>query len=437
MTSGSSRFRLLVLLALLGARGLLAPPAPAQDLRRARQTIACLASPALHGRGYVNRGEQRAARFVQKQFRALGLLPLTSAGYYQPFTLPINTFPGRAALAVNQQPLRPGLDFIADAASGSGSVRGPVRLLDTLIFTQPTARTALLATPLAGTVLVLTQAQARRLPSLPAPVQAHLAAAAARITLVPKLTASLAGEQQPQPRLEVLASSWPAPARTVALQLEARLLAAYPTQNVIGYLPGTARPDSFLVVSAHYDHLGRLGCATYFPGANDNASGVAMLLELAAYYAQPAHRPACSVVFMAFGAEEAGLLGSRYFVEHPWIPLSRIRFLVNLDLLGTGDDGLTVVNGRVFEEPFRQLQHLNAQQQYVGSLAARGRAANSDHYYFSERGVPAFFFYTRGGSPAYHDVLDRSETLSLTAFGPVFRLLRDFLNGQGAAPSTK
>ncbi|MBT2556163.1 M28 family peptidase [Hymenobacter sp. ISL-91] len=419
---------------LLGSALAYTPPAAAQDMVRVRQTIDRLTAPDLHGRGYVSGGEQRAAAYLQGRFRALGLQPL-APDYYQFFTLPVNTFPGRAELSVGGQLLRPGLDFIAAPHSGPGEVRGPVYQLDSLIFAQPAARQQLLATPLAGSVLVLTQAQAGRLAELPPEVQAHLATAAAQITLVPgKLTAGIAGEQALRPRLEVRAAAWPAAARTVRLHLDARLHPAYRTQNVVGYVPGTARPDSFVVVSAHYDHLGRLGRDTYFPGANDNASGVAMLLELATYYARPENRPAYSVAFLAFGAEEAGLVGSHYFVEHPLLPLANIRVLANLDLLGTGEEGLTVVNGRVFEDQFARLQRLNAAGSYVTSLAARGRAANSDHFPFSERGVPALFFYTRGGITAYHDVQDRPETLPLTAFRSVFGLLRDFLNTSGAAP---
>ncbi|SDX82479.1 M28 family metallopeptidase [Hymenobacter psychrophilus] len=418
---------------------LLAAPAPAaaQDMARVRQTITDLTAPGLHGRGYVSGGEQRAAAYVQGRFRALGLQPL-APDYYQFFTLPINTFPGRAELRADGQPLCPGLDFIAAPDSGPGDVRGPVYQLDSLVFAQPEARQELLATPLAKAVLVLTQAQAGRLAELPPTVQAHLATAAAQLTLVPgKLTASVGGEQAPRPRLQVRAAAWPAAARTVRLRLDAHLQPAYRTQNVVGYLPGTARSDSFVVVSAHYDHLGRLGRDTYFPGANDNASGVAMLLELAAHYARPENRPAYSVAFLAFGAEEAGLVGSHYFVEHPLVPLPAIGLLANLDLLGTGEEGLMVVNGRVFENQFARLHRLNAAGGYVPSLAARDRAANSDHFPFSERGVPALFFYTRGGIAAYHDVLDRPETLPLTAFKAVFGLLRDFLDGAGAAPARR
>lgn len=400
----------------------------AQDLARARQTIQELTSPALHGRGYVQQGEHLAADYLRRQFAAIGLQPL-APDYTQPFTLPINTFPGRAALALDGRPLQPGFDFIAEPTSGPGRVKGAVLRLDTLVFSQPARQQALLATSLRRHVLVLRQSDVAHLEQLPTALQAHLRTAAARITLVPhKLTASLADHQEAQPRLQVLASRWPAAARQVTLRLDAVFQPAYQTQNLISYLPGRIQPDSFLVVTAHYDHLGRMGRNTYFPGANDNASGTAMLLELARYYAQPANRPAYSLVFIAFGAEEAGLVGSRYFVEHPLVPLRRIRFLCNLDLLGTGSEGATVVNGRVFEPQFQLLTQLNTAGHYLPSLAARGRAANSDHYFFSEQGVPAFFLYTRGGPTAYHDVQDRADTLPLTAFANVFALLRDFLD---------
>ncbi|MEJ7659546.1 MAG: M28 family peptidase [Hymenobacter sp.] len=192
----------------------------------------------------------------------------------------------------------------------------------------------------------------------------------------------------------MLASSLPTWATSnealVTLQVDAQLLRAYPTQNLAAVVRGRTQPDSFLVVSAHYDHLGTMGKNVYFPGANDNASGVALLLELAAHYARPENQPACSVAFLLFGAEEAGLVGSTYFVQHPLIPLSRVKFLLNLDLLGTGEEGATVVNGRTFPAAYQRLTALNDTHHYLPRLTARGPAANSDHYPFSEAGVPAF-----------------------------------------------
>ncbi|WP_139925529.1 M28 family metallopeptidase [Hymenobacter sp. DG01] len=437
------------------ALGLPLAHAQAQDLPRAWQTITTLASPAFQGRGYVRGGDQKAARYLQKRFRALGLQPLTP-DYRQPFVLDVNAFPGKLDLELSfgmlrfpglgsAQRLRPGHDFIADPASGAGKVGGPFSAVplvrfDTLTFTDAGAQQQLLRQAWHGGGLVLRAADERRLAMLPLPVRQHLDSAALRLTLVPKLTASLAAEQAPQMRLQVLDSVWTSLPGTgsgptvalVASRVQATLRRQYQTQNIVGYLPGRIQPDSFLVVSAHYDHLGRMGRRTYFPGANDNASGIAMLLELAAHYARPENQPAYSLVFIAFGAEEAGLLGSRYFVEHPLVPLPRIHFLLNLDLLGTGEQGATVVNGRLWERQFAQLTDLNKAGQYLPALGARGRAANSDHYPFSERGVPAFFLYTRGGSPAYHDVHDRPENLSLAGFAGAFQLLRDFLNQQGA-----
>lgn len=444
------RYRQLAL--ALGLLSFLPPlAAQTQDMPRVRQTIATLASPAMHGRGYVHHGEQKAARYLRQRFEALGLQPL-AAGFQQRFSLPINTFPGALRLRLNralfpfpllgnQLRLQPGLDFIAAPDSGPGHLRigRTLAYLDSTILTDETARRWFLRlTSFPGTVVISARTKSQ-LAQYPSDIRQRLDSAAAVITLVPKLTASLASTQSHQIRLEALPHPWLTganqytkrpPAATAKVRVNAQLIPSYPTQNVIGYLPGRVQPDSFLVVTAHYDHLGRLGKKTYFPGANDNASGVAMLLELAAHYARPENRPAYSMVFIGFGAEEAGLIGSHYFVEHPLVPLNHIRFLLNLDLVGTGEEGITVVNGRVFEQSFQQLAQLNITGHLVPSIAARGRAANSDHYPFSERGVPAFFIYARGGSRAYHDVADQPGQLSLSGFPGIFKLITRFLDQQ-------
>ncbi|WP_324675232.1 M28 family metallopeptidase [Hymenobacter sp. GOD-10R] len=401
--------------------------ADGQDMPRVRQTIRDLTSPALHGRGYVQQGDQKAASYLRTRFQALGLQPLTPS-YTQPFTLAVNTFPGRAELRCGNTRLQPGVDFIVEPASGGGTLAKSATQLDTLVFSDEAVQQRFLAQPLRGQVVVLRQRDLARLAKEPLLAQ-HLDQASARITLMNgKLTASIAQEQVSQVRLQVLASKWPTSVKaSIKIKVDAKLEPYYNTQNLIGYVRGRTQPDSFLVVTAHYDHLGQMGKDIYFPGANDNASGTAMLLELAAYYAQPVHQPAYSIAFIVFGAEEAGLLGSQYFTEHPLFPLTHIRFLMNLDLLGTGDEGITVVNGRLLESAFQHLTQLNDANHFVPQIAARGRAANSDHFPFSERGVPAFFLYTRGGITAYHDVYDRAETLPLTAFTGVFHLITNFL----------
>jgi Zn-dependent M28 family amino/carboxypeptidase len=172
--------------------------------------------------------------------------------------------------------------------------------------------------------------------------------------------------------------------------------------------------------------LGRVGNA-YFPGANDNSSGISMMLELANFYSQKENQPEYSIVFMAFSAEEAGLIGSKYYVNNPLFPLSKIKFLINLDLLGTGDDGVMVVNATKFSTQFKLLIQVNEDSKLLPAVKQRGPAANSDHYYFTEKGVPAFFIYTLGGIAAYHDIYDKAETLPLTKFKEVFSLLTGFI----------
>lgn len=444
-------------LLVAAAVGAAAPTARAQDLARARRTIAKLASPGLHGRGYVKLGERKAANYLRGRFRELGLAPL-APGYTQPFTLDVNTFPAAVELSVTHtvtpdkiaiNDLVPGSGFIAAPESGGtlGRLITSAFRLDTLCFTEAGVQQALqrqsrqwIAAPRTQPFLVLTAREERRLLTFPPALRQTLDSLVNRIVLMPKLTASLASAQAVGIRIEALdePSKWyplnpEAPGDLLTLRIDAQLQRNYPTQNLAALVRGTAQPDSFLVISAHYDHLGTMGRRTYFPGANDNASGVALLLELAAHYARPENRPACSVVFLLFGAEEVGLVGSRYFVAHPLVPLKNIKFLVNLDLLGTGEAGATVVNGRVLPAPYRRLVAINEARHYLPSLAPRGSAANSDHFPFSEAGVPAFFLYTRGGSAAYHDVNDRPEALSLAGFAGAFGLVRDFLAELGAA----
>ncbi len=240
-----------------------------------------------------------------------------------------------------------------------------------------------------------------------------------------KLTMGLSSIQKKQPVFEVLKEKFNLSAKTLSYEVEAKWLKNYEAVNVCGIIKGTAVPDSFLLISAHYDHLGRLGTNTYFPGANDNGSGVSMLLELADFFQK--HPQRYSIVLIAFGAEEAGLIGSKYFTEHPLVALANIRFMLNLDLMGTGDEGMMVVNGTVFNKEFELLSALNEQHGYLPVIKKRGKAANSDHFFFTEKGVPAFFFYTLGGISAYHDVYDVPETLPLTRFREVFRLITDFV----------
>ncbi|MDX5481681.1 MAG: M28 family peptidase [Hymenobacteraceae bacterium] len=405
---------------------LLLTPAPAQDMPRVRQTIDTLTSPSMHGRGYVFDGDAKAANYIRSRFEQAGLKPL-GISYFQPFRMPVNRIVETPQLQVHGKALVAGKDFVAHAASASGKGKATVLPLDTLVFTEAPAAQKYFSQSFQHRALLYHQRHVKQLNQLPPLYQRKLNQAKLHIVLQPQaLLTTVARQQQAVPVLEVLQTSWPQQAKKVTYEVKAELNPQHLTQNVLAFVEGSAKLDSFIVFTAHYDHLGGQGKQVYFPGANDNASGTAMLLELAQHFSEPQNRPRYSTAFMAFAAEEAGLLGSLHYVSNPLFPLKQIRFLINLDLVGTGEEGMVVVNGKVHEPEFRVLQQLNKQHQYLPQLKSRGKAANSDHYPFSEAGVPAFFFYTLGGTAAYHNTNDYARQLPLTRFPEVFRLIVAF-----------
>jgi Zn-dependent M28 family amino/carboxypeptidase len=216
----------------------------------------------------------------------------------------------------------------------------------------------------------------------------------------------------------------------IDIKVEAVFKKNYKARNVVGMIRGSQHADSFIVVTGHYDHLGKMGQNCYIPGANDNASGIAMILDLMHYYRQ--HPPKFSVIFIGFAGEEAGLVGSYYFVKEMenYLDKNAIRFVVNMDLMGSGQEGIMAVNGAVYNEEYALLKSINDQKKFLPQTKKRGKAANSDHYFFGEVGVPAFFFYLMGPYSHYHDVDDTAENLRLEKqyYDGSFNLVRHFMD---------
>ncbi len=400
--------------------------ARAQDMNRAKGTIQMLASPEFHGRGYVGGGDRMAADHIRKHFAEMGLRAFDSS-YFQPFTIPVNTFPGRMHLKTDRKKLVAGQDFIISPISQKGGGSARIERLDGRIFTDSAAKKSFLGRNLRKKLVVYEPADYAKLTDNQELLDKMHTAKALVELQKEKLTASVSTAAVSHPVFEIVKKNWDTTAWKARFRVDAKFVEKYATQNVIGYVEGRENPDEYMVITAHYDHLGRMGRDVYFPGANDNASGTAMLLELARHYATPGNQPRYSVVFMAFAAEEAGLLGSKHYTEHPVFPLRDIRLLINLDLLGTGDDGIMMVNGTQLPDEFDLLTKINNEKQYLPKLQKRDNAPNSDHFFFTRKGVKACFFYTLGGIRAYHDINDRAETLPLTKFREVFGLLTDFV----------
>jgi aminopeptidase YwaD len=401
--------------------------AKSQDMGRVRGNIDTLCSKELSGRGYVDNGDRKAADFISKKFKEIGLEAFQS-NYHQTFQFPINTFPGAMHLKVGKKELKPGEDFIVEGSSHSVGGKTKVLALDTLVFTDSAASKSFLKADHKNVILLYRQKDYKKILQLPSIHQQKFYSFDRYIEVHDKkLTASVSTEQSQKITFQVLEKSLPEKIKTADFNVEADLVENYNTQNVIGYIPGSTHPDSLIVITAHYDHLGRMGRDTYFPGANDNASGISMLIELAHHYKANESNIKYTVVFIAFAAEEAGLIGSHFFVENPLLPLDRIKFLINLDLVGTGNEGITVVNGSIFAKEFELLTSINSESSLFKTIKKRGEAANSDHFLFFKKGVKSFFIYTLGGTTAYHDIYDTPSSLTFVGYTPLFKLLTEFI----------
>ncbi|EDM36435.1 aminopeptidase [Pedobacter sp. BAL39] len=373
-----------------------AQPVLAQDMTYARKMIDTLTSPTLWGRGYTNEGMAKAALLISNEFKASGLQPLSGDSFMQELSYPVNTFPGKMSLKINGKALQAGKDFIVMPESQGREGYMKLMQRDSTTFINSTQR-----------VIVRTKG---------------------------KLTWSVAPEQADYTGIEIRTGAIEGPPKDMELHVENKLLPAFKADNICGMVRGKSKPDSIIFITAHYDHLGGMGDGTYFPGANDNASGVSFLLNLAKYYAK--HPQPYTIAFICFAGEEIGLMGSKYFTENPLTDLKNIRFLINVDMVGTGGTGITVVNATLHSKEFELLNEINNKHHYLVKINPRGKAANSDHYFFTESGVPAFFMYTQGGISAYHDVDDRATTLPLTAYEQLFKLFVAF-NSQLMKPAAR
>ena len=361
----------------------------AQDISYNRKIVDTLSSSNFWGRGYTKDGMQKAADFLAKEFKNLGLKPLDQKNYLQKFTYSANTFPGNMEVTVNDKKLLPGVDFLVSADSHSNKGKGKLEQKDSVTFID--------------------------------------AADKIIVTLENKLTWDASQKEENYTIIQLDKSRFSEIPTSIKVNIENKFIKKFDASNVCAMVTGTHKPDSFIFITAHYDHLGGMGRDTYFPGANDNASGVALLLSLAKYYAT--HPQKYSIGFILFAGEEIGLLGSKYYTEHPIIPLKNIRFLTNTDLAGTGSEGITVVNATVFPKEFALMNKINDEHKYLVSIGARGKAANSDHYWFTELSIPSFFFYTKGGIAAYHDVFDKAATLPLNEQADLMQLMIKFNEG--------
>jgi hypothetical protein len=212
-------------------------------------------------------------------------------------------------------------------------------------------------------------------------------------------------------------------------------------ENIMGIIEGSEKKDEYVILSAHYDHLGQAD-SSYYPGADDNASGVASVLEIARLFSaglKNGKRPKRSVIFCFFSGEENGLMGSSYFVKNPVVPLAKIIANLNIDMLGRtdtihtkeGSERYVYIIGadRLSEELYLVNENCNLKGPKLELDYKYDRPDDpnrfyyrSDHYHFSKNNIPVIFYFN-GIHEDYHETTDTAEKINLELLSLRTRLI--------------
>lgn len=200
--------------------------------------------------------------------------------------------------------------------------------------------------------------------------------------------------------------------KSVFININAIYYEAKKTYNVVGMIEGSdpKLKNEYVILGAHLDHVGFQGDYLYFPGANDNASGVAGLIAIAEAIGKLNIKPRRSIIFVAFSSEESGLKGSKYFVENMLVPADKVVAMLNFDCIGQGD---SIAIGGKLSSPklWRLAQKIDKKTTKQLSNKTFG-GGGADAEAFHEIGIPTLYFNTSGGYKHLHQLTDKPTTLN-------------------------
>jgi hypothetical protein len=387
----------------------------------------------MEGRGSGTPGGERAARYIADRLAALGFRPGgDGGGYYQSFAVGLSPKAGAGAaldrLAPTAMRFEIGRDWQPHGGSPAGEVEADVVQVGHGVsvpgghddYAGVDAR-GKIALALDGSPSGLDRQRASRLEKLIAARKSGARALLIVSDTLPAVDATGTPSALPAATVTRAAAAALGAGARVRLRVEIERNERR-TANVIGLLPGTdpALAQEAIVIGAHYDHLGRVGGAVH-PGADDNASGSAVVLGLARAFAAAGGTPRTLVVAL-FSGEEMGLLGSRHYVRHPAVPLERTVAMLNFDMVGRMRDGKVSVGGVASGDRLRGLVGDVAQPGLRLDLTVRDNPYGpSDHTSFYAAGVPVLFFHT-GEHPDYHKPTDTADRIDADGMARVAAL---------------
>ncbi len=436
--------------------------------------VRALAADEMRGRKTAFEGGRLAEDWVAARFAEFGLKPADSGGtYLEPFTFGASNIEAPIRLAIAGKALEYGTDYNDLSYTGAGKVKGEIAFCGYGIHRPDLGWDDYEGVDVKGRiVLAIRGAPTARATEFSVERQIGAKSSVAREKgavgfLLVEGDAAQSGTIQERFYRADLPSLWvSARVADVCLQSKGRTFAQEKAErdagtrgtsiltgveaemevnatfeanavghNALGMLAGRD-PDlreEVLVIGAHMDHLGIDAAGRVYNGADDNASGTAMLVHLADILTQNRWRPKRTIVFCAFGAEEQGLVGSRALAaRYPF--QGRIVCVLNTDMVGQGEAAVALSGGGGYPAMEGRLRAALPDAWRPSVHFELRTGANSDHWPFHERGIPAFFMGTRGAHPNYHTSLDDVEAIRPECLEAAARAMGAFIVALGDDP---
>ncbi len=446
----------IIVLLLMGstlhglAQNIAKPDAYAKTITAAdaKRHLYILAAPEMEGRETGTEGQRKAAAYIETYYQQLGLQPGTTSGYQQAYHLYQDSL-----LSASVEVAGKAFELDKDFAPAGSNITATLKLSEVVVL-GANATDSLNVADLAGrAVMIVGTANAAFYNQLakknPAAVLMVTNFPQARPTnrrgrqgiygfrsfvapqqyaISENVARAIAGSAYEAIRsnnntLQIAKAD-------VLLEVK-KASSRLPASNIVGVLPGTDLKDQYVVISAHYDHIGRVN-GLINPGADDDASGTVGIMEIAEAFTQAKKEgkgPRRSIVFLAVSGEEKGLLGSEYYSNHPLFPMEKTTVNLNIDMIGrsdpdrtkgdstnyvyvVGDDKVSSDLKPISEAQNRKYLKMELDYKYNDPADPNRIYYRSDHYNFAKNGVPIIFYYDGMLRPDYHRPTDTPDKIN-------------------------
>lgn len=434
-----------------------------------------IAGKEMEGRDTPSPGLEKAAAYIEEQFKAIGLAPGNNGSYRQYYPLYRDSISG-AALKINGETVELNKSFQPQAANYAASMRfsevvfagygivdgdkrddyKDLRVTGKLVliadgtpadykpsqqgFASPASAfgkmNAAMSKGAAGVLMVYGNFP-RRAMSINSnwSMNGYKASQVPfTFTISPEVAAKIMGEDGNNFMEKLKAGSLPGKTYSALVDMEmTKQTRTASAPNIIGVLEGTDLKDEYLYVTAHFDHLGKRDTVIYY-GADDDGSGTTGVIEIAEAFAkakQMGKGPRRTLVFMAVSGEEKGLWGSGYYTNHPLFPLEKTTADLNIDMIGrsdasrkqgdslnyiyvVGDDKISSDLKPISEAANSRYTKMELDYKYNDPKDPNRIYFRSDHYNFAEKGVPIIFYYDGMLGADYHRPTDTPDKINYT-----------------------